>query len=368
LADVILVIIWLGISAYGVFGGADFGAGFWDLLAGGPQKGARVRALLERAIGPVWEANHVWLIFVLVYLWTAFPEPFVSIATTLYIPLTAAAIGIIFRGSAFAFRKSVDTVERQRAFGAAFAASSVLTPFFLGTVAGAVASGRVPLGNTAGDPITSWLNPTSLLGGALAVAACAYLAAVLVTRNAHAEGSHDLADYFRRRAIATGVAAGLIALAGVVVLRIDAPDLFDGLVSARGAPILTASALGGVASIWLLLRRRFVLARGAAVVATVTVLWGWGVGQYPYLLSGEAIVDAFAASDPVLWALIVAFTAATLLAIPALIWLFSLTERGLLGESGGQRRESTDSLLERLRSNGQSARSVVQDARLGDDR
>lgn len=349
LADVILVIIWLGVCAYGVLGGADFGAGIWDLLAGGPQRGGRVRTLLERSIGPVWEANHVWLIFVLVYLWTAFPEPFVAIATTMYIPLTLAAFGIIFRGSAFAFRKWAGSLARQRAFGATFAGASVLTPFFLGTVAGGVASGRVPLGNAAGDPVTSWLNPTSILGGMLAVVTCAYLAAVLVSRDAAAAGSADLAEYFRRRALASGVVAGIVALVGVFVLRTDAPDLFDGLVSARGVPMLVASGIGGVTSLWLLQRGRLVVARGSAVLATVAVLSGWGAGQYPWLLMQEASVDAYAASEPVLWALIIAFSAAALLAVPALIWLFSLTERGVLGEAGTTRRESTDTLLDRLR-------------------
>lgn len=347
LAEVILVIIWIGVSAYGVFGGADFGAGIWDLQAGGPEKGARVRALLERSIGPVWEANHVWLIFVLVYLWTAFPEAFAAIASTMLIPLSLAGFGIILRGSAFAFRKWAGSISRQRFFGAIFAGSSVLTPFFLGTIAGGVASGRVPPGNAAGDLLTSWLNPTSVLGGVLAVVTCAYLAAVLVTRDARRGGDDDLAEYFRRRALLTGALAGLIALIGVFVLRGDAPNLFDRLLSARGIPILAASAVGGLASMWLLLRRHEVVARGTAVLATVAVLWGWGAGQYPWLLDEQVSVADAAASDPVLWALIGAFTAAALLAVPALIWLYALTEKGLLGEEGTAGRASTDMLLER---------------------
>ncbi|NOY57231.1 MAG: cytochrome d ubiquinol oxidase subunit II [Actinobacteria bacterium] len=348
LADVILAIIWVGVSAYGVFGGADFGAGIWDLFAGGPERGAKVRSLLERAIGPVWEANHVWLIFVLVYLWTAFPEPFVAIATTLYIPLTLAAFGIILRGTAFAFRKWSDTMPSRRFFGATFAASSVLTPFFLGTVAGAIASGRVPLGNAAGDPVASWLNPTSLLAGSLAVVACAFMAAALVARVASAEGSTELAQYFRRRALGAGVATGVVAAAGIVVLRADAPALFHGLTSAWGIPILLVSAAAGIVSLWLLSRRSYSVARGFALLATVSILWGWAVGQYPYLLQGEATVDAFAAPQAVLIGLVIAFAAAVLLVIPSLIWLFSLTERGVLGEVGGQDAESTGALLERL--------------------
>ncbi|NIA25804.1 MAG: cytochrome d ubiquinol oxidase subunit II [Gammaproteobacteria bacterium] len=347
-ADVILVVIWVGVCAYGVFGGADFGAGIWDLFAGGPERGAKVRSLLERAIGPVWEANHVWLIFVLVYAWTAFPEPFVAIATTLYIPLTLTAFGIILRGTAFAFRKWSDTLPSRRFFGATFAASSVLTPFLLGTVAGAVASARVPLGNAAGDPITSWLNPTSLVAGLLAVVACAFMAAVLVCRVASAEGSTELTDYFRRRAFGAGAATGVVALAGIVVLRADAPALFEGLTSARGIPILVVSAVAGIVSLWLLVRDRFVIARAFALLATVSVLWGWAVGQYPYLLEGNVTVDAFAAPKLVLTGLLIAFAGAVLIVIPALAWLFSLTDRGVLTESDGSMSESSDALLERL--------------------
>ena len=207
LANTIAAIIWAGISTYALFGGADFGAGAWDLVAGGPEKGRRARALIEQAIGPVWEANHVWLIFVLVYLWTAFPEALVSIGTTMWIPLTLAALGIIFRGSGFAFRKWADTVGRQRFYGAGFAGASVLTPFFLGTVAGGVASGRVPLGNAAGDTLGSWLNPTSLLAGVMAVVATAFVAAVLITREADVDHDQVMTDYFRKRALGAGFVA-----------------------------------------------------------------------------------------------------------------------------------------------------------------
>lgn len=349
LVGVILVIIWLGVSLYGVFGGADFGGGIWDLLAGDAERGERPRRLVEQVIGPVWEANHVWLIFVLVYLWTAFPEPFAAIASTMYIPLSLAAFGIIFRGAGFAFRKWASTTDRARLFGAAFAGASLITPFFLGTVAGGVASGRVPLGNAAGDPWSSWLNPTSILGGVLAVLACAFLAAVLLTREAVAEGDDVMAEYFRRRALLSGAAAGAVALAGIGVLSADVPDLFDGLTSGVGLVMMLTSAVGGVASLVLLFRRRYVSARLSAVVATVAVLWGWAAGQYPDLLPGEATTADYAASAPVLWAMIVAFAAAGIFAVPALLYLLALTERGRLGESGVTAEGSTQAYLEALR-------------------
>jgi cytochrome bd-type quinol oxidase subunit 2 len=150
-SDVIAVVLFFGITAYALFGGADFGAGFWDLIAGGAEKGDRPRAIVDHSIGPVWEANHVWLIFVLVVLWTSFPEAFGSIMLTLFVPLSLAALGIVLRGASFAFRKEVYRTSSRRNFGAAFASSSVLVPFFMGTVAGAIASGRVPAGGVAGD-------------------------------------------------------------------------------------------------------------------------------------------------------------------------------------------------------------------------
>jgi cytochrome bd ubiquinol oxidase subunit II len=158
LPDVLAAVMWLGVTAYALFGGADFGAGFWDLVAGGARRGERQRALIEHSIGPVWEANHVWLIFILVVMWTAFPGLFGAVSSTLWIPLTVAALGVIARGSAFAFRKNVTVLWQRRILGAAFAASSVLTPFFLGAAAGAVASGRVPPGVGAGNAVLSWWN------------------------------------------------------------------------------------------------------------------------------------------------------------------------------------------------------------------
>src|SRR2546429_5498966 len=163
-ADVCAGILWVGVTLYAIFGGADFGAGVWDLLAGSGERADRVRGQIDRSIGPVWEANHVWLIFVLVVSWTAFPVAFGSITSTLYVPLFAAAIGIIFRGAAFALRGEAATIAEARILGATFALSSVLVPFFLGAAVGGIASGRVPVGNASGDALTSWWNPTSVTG------------------------------------------------------------------------------------------------------------------------------------------------------------------------------------------------------------
>jgi cytochrome d ubiquinol oxidase subunit II len=192
MAEACAVILWTAVMLYALLAGADFGAGFWDLVAGGDARGARPRAVIDRAVGPVWEANHVWLIFVLVVLWTAFPPAYSAILSTLFVPLTLAALGIVLRGSSFAFRKMSTRLGVRRAYGAIFALSAVLTPFFLGAALGGIASGRVPPGNAAGDIWTSWANPSGAIVGALAVAGCAYLAAIYLTADARRLGDASL--------------------------------------------------------------------------------------------------------------------------------------------------------------------------------
>jgi cytochrome d ubiquinol oxidase subunit II len=229
----VAVVLLAAVVAYAVFGGADFGAGFWDLTAGGPERGARPRALIEHSIGPVWEANHVWLIFIFVVLWTSFPEAYASITLTLFVPLMIAALGIVLRGVSFAFRKVVVTTRNRRIFGAGFAASSVLVPYCMGAIAGGISSGRVPAGGQAGDPVNSWINPTSVVGGVLAVAAAAYLSAVYLVWDARRLNETDMAQYFRRRAVASAIVVAVIAAGGAVVLRADADYLFDGHLQRR---------------------------------------------------------------------------------------------------------------------------------------
>src|SRR5246500_4824231 len=167
LADAVAVAMFVGVIAYTLFAGADFGFGYYVLTAGGGVRGKETRTLVDRSSAPVWAANNVWLIFVLLTWWTAFPTAFAAAITTLFIPLMLGLTGIILRGANFAFRRYIAAFEDATFFGAIFAASSVITPFFLGTVAGAIASGRVPAGGY-GDPIRSWVNPTSLVGGCLA--------------------------------------------------------------------------------------------------------------------------------------------------------------------------------------------------------
>ncbi|AGP60533.1 cytochrome d ubiquinol oxidase subunit II [Streptomyces rapamycinicus] len=334
LADTVLAVMWLGLMCYALFAGADFGAGLWDLVAGGSRRGRPQRALIEHAIGPVWEANHVWLIFVVVMLWSGFPEVFAAVMSTLYLPLTLAALGIIARGAAFAFRKASTQLWQQRLFGACFATSSVVTPFFLGTVAGGVASGRVPPGLAAGSTVTSWLNPASFLGGVLAVVTCAHLAAVYLCADAARGGGPDLVRAFRRRALASGLAAGAVALAGIAVLHADAPRLFHGLTH-RALPLVVLSAVTGVAGLVLLMRSLWGWARAAAALAVALIVWAWGVAQYPLMLVPDLTVARAAAPPSVLAAVLIVFAVGALLLIPSLGWLYALFQRPETGTTAG---------------------------------
>jgi cytochrome d ubiquinol oxidase subunit II len=324
--DAFLVLLGVGLVAYALLAGADFGAGLWDLIAGGDVRGAPQRARIEHSIGPVWEANHVWLIFVITLFWTGFPPAFAAFASTLYIPLTLVAFGIIARGSAFAFRKASTELWQQRLFGAAFAVSSVVTPFFLGAIAGALASGRVPPGIAAGDIVGSWWNPTGIFAGFLALVTTAYLAAVYLTRDAERDGEHEVAEQFRRRGLAAGVAAGALALVGPFVLFADAPEFAEEL-TGEGFPELIASAVFGVGSLVLLWRRRYVAVRVTAALAVTAIILGWGVAQYPDLLPGLT-AEAAAADPAVLRASLAALAVGGLVLIPSMAWMFLLFQRG----------------------------------------
>jgi cytochrome d ubiquinol oxidase subunit II len=325
------IVLFLGITAYAVFGGADFGAGFWDLVAGGTTRGERPRKVIDHSIGPVWEANHVWLIFSLVVLWTAFPEAFASIMLTLFVPITLAALGIVLRGASFAFRKAVLRTRDQRNFGAAFALSSVLVPYCMGTVAGAIASGRVPAGGKAGDPWTSWINPTSVLGGVLAVTACAFLAATYLVWDARRLDNGVMVEYFRRRAFGAALVAGVAAVIGIFILHADATYVFHGLAS-RALPFVILSSLCGIASLLLLHRHASRGARLAAIGAVVSVMAGWGVAMWPYILPTSLTIADAAAPTATLVTVLVVFGVAAVLILPSLAILYRLDQKGLLPE------------------------------------
>ena len=328
LPDAAAAILWVGATFYALFGGADFGGGFWDLVAGGAERGERPRATIQRSLTPVWEANHVWLIFCLVVLWTAFPEAFSAVMTTLYVPLTVAAFGIILRGSGFAFRKVIEGLSGRRAAGATFAISSLLTPFVMGTVVGAIAAGTVPAeGN--GDAFSSWLQPLPLLVGAIFVASGAYLAAVLLVGDAHRAGDEEMERYFERRALGAAVVAGGLAVAGLFALESEASYVFDRL-TAEGLPLVILSLLCGAAALIVLVRGGRRPLRPLAGAAVVAVIWGWGVAQFPYLLPTSLRIDEAAAPDPTLTIVLIVFGVAALLVLPSLALLYTLAQKDLL--------------------------------------
>ena len=324
LATAVAVAMFLGVIVYALFGGADFGSGFYDLTAGGGQAGDELRTLVDHSIGPVWEANHVWLIYILVIWWTGFPGAFAAAMTTLFIPLILALAGIVLRGASFAFRKYAATMAQARLFGVIFAGSSLITPFVLGAVAGAIASGRVP-GSGYGDRVGSWINPTSMVGGCLAVATCVFLAGAFLTADAARAGDTALAEKLRTRTLVVGVVTGAIVFAGLYPISRDARTLSDGLRS-HASPLLVVAAFAGVAALVLLWRRSYSAARFPAAAAVGAVITGWGMGQYPWLLVDQVTINDAAGADATLAGLLVVVGLAGVIVLPALGYLLWLTQ------------------------------------------
>jgi cytochrome d ubiquinol oxidase subunit II len=341
-ADAVAIVLWSGATMYAIFGGADFGAGLWSLLAGRGNRGRRPRELIDWAIGPVWEANHVWLIFVLVVLWTGFSSAFEAIFSTLFIPLSLAALGIVLRGAGFAFQHTARRHRGRVVALALFGLASLLTPFFMGTVVGAIAGGRVPEGNATGDAVTSWLNPLSLVIGALFVATSAYLSAVFLVSDARRAHAPDLERYFTTRALLAALVCGALAAAGLVALHSDARDVFDGL-TGDALPLVIASLICGSAVLVLLRRRARRGARALAVGAVASVIWGWAIAQNPYLLPPKLTIADAAAPSATLTGLLIVAGVAAVLVLPAMALLFTLVQRDLVEETARPGpRPSTD--------------------------
>ncbi len=325
--DICAALMFLGVVAYAILGGADFGSGVWDLLAGDAKRGAHLRSQIDRSIGPVWEANHVWLIYILVFMWTGFPTAFGAMMETLFVPWLLVGLGIVLRGGAFAFRKYSGSVREARLHGIVFATSSVVTPFFLGMIAGAIASGQVPADGN-GDVWRSWTGPTSWVGGALAVLTVSFLAATFLAADAERGGRHRLAGTIGDRALWAGVVTGAVALVAAAAIELDpdAQTLADGL-HTRGLPLVIASAVAGATTLVLLRRRRWALARLTAVAAVGSIVVGWGVAQYDWILVDALTIDEAAGARSTMIGLIVVFAAAAVTAVPAMVWLFVLVNQ-----------------------------------------
>lgn len=325
-----LVFVLAGLVLYVVLGGADFGAGIWQMLSGPGERGARLREHALHSMGPVWEANHVWLIFVLTVSWTAYPTLVGSMASTLAVAFLIAGLGIILRGATYALRPGISGGRQLILLEGAFAIASLITPFALGAAAGSLAALRVPVGNAAGPLFSSWLNPVSILIGVLAVAFSAYLAAVYLAADAARRHEPEPEEAFRRRALAAGVVAGGVALAGLIVVHSDAHSLYTGLVHGGGLACLIVSVLAGAATMGLIVTHRFEAARLSAALAVAAVIAGWAVARYPLLLPGLTVNQA-AASHDTLISVVVAVLAGGALLFPSLGLLFALTLRGHLG-------------------------------------
>jgi cytochrome bd ubiquinol oxidase subunit II len=329
-AIAVAAILFVVIAAYALFGGADFGGGIWDLLAGRTERGAAPRELIDEAITPVWEANHVWLIFILVLLWTAFPPAFAAIMTALFVPLSLSLLGIVLRGVGFAFRHTAQRLRMQQVTGATFAAASLITPFFMGTVVGAVVTGQVPV-HPAGNVLAAWTSTTAILTGFVFVAACAYLSAVFLVLEARQRGHRDLAGYFSRRATAAGVLTGVLAGGTLAELSVSAPRVFDRL-TGIALPLVAISVAAGIAVLGMLWLRWYhpLGLRAAAAIAVAAVVFGWGLAQYPYLFPTSLSLAAGSAPTASLVAEFVVAGLAVLLVAPGFAVLYVLQQRRLL--------------------------------------
>jgi cytochrome d ubiquinol oxidase subunit II len=341
LPEIIAGIIVLALNAYMVLGGADFGGGVWDLLASGPRKDAQ-RKLIADSIAPIWEANHVWLIIVVVMLFTAFPPAFSTLGIVLHIPLSLVLIGIVLRGSAFVFRSyGSRTRQRRVVWGRVFSIASMVAPLLLGAVIGAIASGgvgeasrQIGLRSFAEIFVRPWTSRFAVSIGLFALVVFAFLAAVYATVAAESE---ELRDDFRKRALITAVVLFAIALLTLVV------TVHEGVASnvlARdwAIPLQVATAIAAVGAIVALWTRRFALARIAAVAQVSCILWGWAFAQFPYVIPtpysndpnlkpragmwlGLTIRDA-AAPRATLDLLLIALIVGAIILVPSLFYLY----------------------------------------------
>lgn len=321
-------VIVLALNAYVLLGGADFGGGVWDSLARGPRRD-RQRELIAHALSPVWEANHVWLILVVVLLFTCFPIAFSRMMIALHIPLTLILLGIVLRGSAFTFRSyGGDDEPAQRRWGRVFSSASVVTPLLLGVSVGAIAAGRVrlPAGKAfIADYVAPWLSPFTASVGVFTLLLFAYLAAVYLTVEAD---DPELQNDFRRRAIGAGLGVFVTALVTLLLAWREAPLVWRGLIlSPRALPVHLLTGFSATLALWALWRRRFALARGAVAAQVTFILWGWALAQYPWILPPTLSIEAAAAPAITLKLTLYALSAGAVVLLPSLWYLFRIFKR-----------------------------------------
>lgn len=329
LPELVAGVMVLALNAYAVLGGADFGGGVWDLLATGPRKDAQ-RAHIAGSIAPIWEANHVWLIVVLVVLFTGFPKAFSALTIVLHVPLTLALLGIVLRGSAFVFRSyGSSTPEVRNRWGLAFAVASTITPIVLGAIVGSLASGTVgratqSVGHAsfAAVFLAPWLGAFPLTTGLFALALFAFLAAVYL---AHGAADEALREDFRRKALGAGVAVFVLAFTALGLAAVQAPSVARDVAGTSVALALQAvTALAAVAAFWALWTRRHGLARVAAAAQVSFILWGWAWSQLPFVVPGAFTIRSAAAGSTTLELLLLGLLGGSAILVPALWYLFRL--------------------------------------------
>jgi cytochrome d ubiquinol oxidase subunit II len=329
IADVLIAVFWAGLTAYAVLGGADFGAGVLYLLAPGGLAGRRRRLAITAAMGPVWEANHVWLIFVLTGLLTAFPAAFAALGSALLVPATLALLGIVVRGATLTFAAALTAADRaRRPLQVAFGLASAATPLVLGAIAGGLARQRLVVEGGAvrtGGGLALWVGPFQLAVGLLAAAACTALAASFLTVDAGRAGEAALAHAFRRLAVRATATTACLAVVALALAAALAPPLFRGL-TGRGLPAVLAGLVALVTALAALHGGRDRLARTAVATATAALVWGWGLAQFPRLVGPHITVATAAAPPAELHAIAIALAAGATLLLPAL-WLLYVAFR-----------------------------------------
>lgn len=317
LADAVAALAVLALVAYAIFGGADFGGGIWDLFASGPRAEAQ-RTAIAKAMGPVWEANHVWLIFAVVVVFACFPPAFSTVSIALFAPMHLVVVGVVLRGAAFVFR-SYGEPEHARRWGAIFGAASAITPVLLGAAAASLSSGLIRVnGATVSAPAGAWLGPLPIAFGAFALALCAYQAAVFLCSATDGELRED----FRRRALWSGTAVVATSVALPIALKLERSMLWDGLLRPSVLPVLLFGAAAALASGAGLRWRRWSLARAASSAQIAALVLGWAMAMRPYLVFPDVTIAGAAAPDTTLRFVLITTPFGMLLLIPSLVILY----------------------------------------------
>ncbi|RPI20230.1 MAG: cytochrome d ubiquinol oxidase subunit II [Acidobacteria bacterium] len=319
----VALVIAIGLNVYLLLGGADYGGGVWDLFASGG-RAERQRDLIARSIGPIWEANHVWLIVVVVVLFTGFPAAFARIMTFLHIPLLLMLLGIVARGSAFAFRSYETSEPLRRRWGSVFAIASLLTPILLGTVVGAIASGNIISGTpnvyTIRMFIYGWLGLFPLSVGFFALVMMAFLASVYLCLEAR---ETDLQEDFRARALISGVLLGGMAVVVLVAAAFEAPEIVEDLIRTRWSWALhSVTAVLAISCLWCLWTRRYRTARLLAAMQVTLIMWGWAFSLYPHLVKPDLSIYEAAAPRLTLELLLIVLALGSVILLPSLYYLF----------------------------------------------